>query len=569
MMRLASLVVFVLVAHQYCDGRRPYVDHPTCPRRQNTTESGRPCLRKCHDQHDCRATNRKCVCYGACGMTCVKLRKNKKRCRPAADVVNGNWEPVTSSPSSSGRHGYRVGSVIRYSCDEGFTLYGPVERRCVANGSWSDATPACVPITEISGAWSSASTKRCPKPPVVAYGRHNASAGRRSFPLGTRLVYRCRRGYSMAGSFRVICVDEGRWTRPQITCTPIACKKLSAPEHGQILSEDDISRFGSNVTFTCDRGYELSGSVTRTCLPNGTWDGSPALCKRMHCVRPSPFPHGYIDGDKNPMVGSVIEFRCQRGMLFEGEHDNTCRPDGTWSKPIPKCWRPCVLPPVVNGSILQPADAAVGTTVDHGSTLQYECREGFHPGPATTTCCHNGTWLTMPLCSPAPCKGRPKKLTDGIVRYHRQEHGDHALYECNFGFSMVGSNYALCQYGEWTNPSGDERKCKPNRCDYPGNITNGRVLLVGHMGKYEYRRYVQPVSHNDHIQFECDKHFRLVGASGSTCVNGQWSPPQLPVCRSRRHRHLYYVRHPNDRSVGTLRRASLQSPRRRPFWATV
>ena len=26
-------------------------------------------------------------------------------------------------------------------------------------------------------------------------------------------------------------------------------------------------------------------------------------------------------------------------------------------------------------------------------------------------------------------------------------------------------------------------------CDYPGNITHGRVLLVGHMGKYEYRQY--------------------------------------------------------------------------------
>jgi len=59
-----------------------------------------------------------------------------------------------------------------------------------------------------------------------------------------------------------------------------------------------------------------------------------------------------------------------------------------------------VLPPVTNGSIVKPSDAAAGTTLKHGSTLQYDCGEGFHAGTATTTCCHNGTWLTTPVCLP-------------------------------------------------------------------------------------------------------------------------------------------------------------------------
>jgi len=67
--------------------------------------------------------------------------------------------------------------------------------------------------------WSSTSSKKCQSPPVVRHGRHNASAARSSFPLGTQLVYRCRRGYSMGGPFRVICVDEGRWDGPEITCS--------------------------------------------------------------------------------------------------------------------------------------------------------------------------------------------------------------------------------------------------------------------------------------------------------------------------------------------------------------
>ena len=90
-------------------------------------------------------------------------------------------------------------------------------------------------IIEISS-WSSTSGKRCPRPPVVPYGRHNASAGRTSFPLGTQLVYRCRRGYSMEGPFRVICVDEGRWADPQITCTRNYLRLLISTSRGFLIS---------------------------------------------------------------------------------------------------------------------------------------------------------------------------------------------------------------------------------------------------------------------------------------------------------------------------------------------
>jgi len=75
----------------------------------------------------------------------------KKRCRPVSGIENGSWELVTSSTSSSsssssssGRRAYsRLGSIVRYSCDEGYTLYGPVERVCQANGTWTDTTPIC------------------------------------------------------------------------------------------------------------------------------------------------------------------------------------------------------------------------------------------------------------------------------------------------------------------------------------------------------------------------------------------------------------------------------------------
>ena len=38
---------------------------------------------------------------------------------------------------------------------------------------------------------------------------------------------------------------------------------------------------GHTVNSTCNTGYELSGSATRTCQSNGLWSGSSATCPRM------------------------------------------------------------------------------------------------------------------------------------------------------------------------------------------------------------------------------------------------------------------------------------------------
>ena len=66
-------------------------------------------------------------------------------------------------------------------------------------------------------------------------------------------------------------------------------------------------------------------------------------------------------------------------------------------------------------------------------------------------------------------------------------------------------------------------------CKFPGSIPDGRVLLVGNMGLYDYRNYVTKVANNRQIKYECDKGFALVeGPQGKTCVRGEWSPKRDP-----------------------------------------
>jgi hypothetical protein len=66
-------------------------------------------------------------------------------------------------------------------------------------------------------------------------------------------------------------------------------------------------------------------------------------------------------------------------------------------------------------------------------------------------------------------------------------------------------------------------------CPFPGYIENGRVMLVGNMGVYDYRPYVRKVTNNKQIMYECNRGYVLAdGPPGATCIGGRWSPKQLP-----------------------------------------
>ena len=40
-------------------------------------------------------------------------------------------------------------------------------------------------------------------------------------------------------------------------------------------------------------------------------------------------------------------------------------------------------------------------------------------------------------------------------------------------------------------------------------MTHGKVLLVGHMGLYDYRPYVKRITNNRQILFDCDRGYNL------------------------------------------------------------
>ena len=69
-----------------------------------------------------------------------------------------------------------------------------------------------------------------------------------------------------------------------IIIVDIRCDDLPSLVNGEIMSCSSdrvgVGYEGDTCSFTCNTGYELTGSDTRTCQSNGSWSGSDVTCNR-------------------------------------------------------------------------------------------------------------------------------------------------------------------------------------------------------------------------------------------------------------------------------------------------
>ena len=65
--------------------------------------------------------------------------------------------------------------------------------------------------------------------------------------------------------------------------TDIRCDILSTPPSGGMSCSSGrvgVGYGGDTCSFTCNTGYELTGSDTRTCQSDGSWSGNDSACER-------------------------------------------------------------------------------------------------------------------------------------------------------------------------------------------------------------------------------------------------------------------------------------------------
>ena len=60
-----------------------------------------------------------------------------------------------------------------------------------------------------------------------------------------------------------------------------ACPLLTGPNNGAIncsLGDDGVPSYDDTCSFTCNTGYNLTGSDTRVCQNDGNWSGKETMC---------------------------------------------------------------------------------------------------------------------------------------------------------------------------------------------------------------------------------------------------------------------------------------------------
>ncbi|NWV14589.1 DAF factor, partial [Ptilonorhynchus violaceus] len=116
------------------------------------------------------------------------------------------------------------------------------------------------------------------------------------FPEGSTVEYECRPGYSqlLGMSPTITCLRNQTWSAALEFCKRKQCHSPENPANGSVVVLTDLL-FGSNISYTCDKGYKLVGGSQRTCEVSGTrvsWSGDPPVCQQLGCPAPPSIANG-------------------------------------------------------------------------------------------------------------------------------------------------------------------------------------------------------------------------------------------------------------------------------------
>jgi len=86
-----------------------------------------------------------------------------------------------------------------------------------------------------------------------------------------------------------------------------------------------LQRYEDQCSFSCDPGYELTGSSTRQCLSNGSWSGADVTCYILHCNNViNTIGNSVLVDDCSSEFGSVCSLGCETGYRPFGNNMFTC-----------------------------------------------------------------------------------------------------------------------------------------------------------------------------------------------------------------------------------------------------
>ncbi|CAH0560178.1 unnamed protein product [Brassicogethes aeneus] len=164
--------------------------------------------------------------------------------------------------------------------------------------------------------------------------------------LNSACGIRCEVGYTLVGKSIRLCQGNATWSGKTPSCEIKVCKTLPPPKNGSMeCSHSDLELsdevndlpVDTTCTFTCGKGFNLKGSIERTCLPWARWDGLVTLCKPIKCSKLSSIKFATFEPNSCSLgkqdYGKNCTVICREGFKLKGPSDRVCKgKQGVWSR---------------------------------------------------------------------------------------------------------------------------------------------------------------------------------------------------------------------------------------------
>ncbi|XP_052245376.1 CUB and sushi domain-containing protein 3-like isoform X2 [Dreissena polymorpha] len=310
------------------------------------------------------------------GLPTTSKAETVLKCLNMIELVNGN---VTITAD---------GKLANYTCHDGYRLNGSEIRTCV-NSTWSGYDPSClknciIPLAPANGnvsfsALNTNATFTC-IPGFFLYGssqitcgdgkwsaaiptcsRKDSTNGTTTYSETTTTTYNETETTASSTIYTETITTEDRPTSAQSVITPttsvspketstsigplsttatLDCGNLTAPGNGSLIQNGSL--YESVVDYTCNNGYYIVGTRTRTCLDSGRWSGQTPTCARVAVSTCTCKNDTDIWGVAwyESLCGQTQRSQCPKGS--SGNYTRQCGSEGVWVNLTNTCIREAI-----------------------------------------------------------------------------------------------------------------------------------------------------------------------------------------------------------------------------------
>lgn len=354
------------------------------------------------------------------------------------------------------------------------------------------------------------------------------------YAKGDTVRVHCKVGFR--GFFKLICTEDG-WHKHGDNCSPVSCGHPGDVQFADfsLVSGDDYV-FGSQVQYTCHRGYQMTSiTSTRDCLQGG-WDGHLPVCEPISCQPLTVSDNVMVNGDiDQPTTGSVLQFSCRdRSYILDGPAQIFCDESGQWSDKEPSCKIiSCSEPPLNHFRITNKKDV-----YREGDVLNYICDENYTKRDGRPARCEktgqSAQWVPTPQCEPITCKvsadppsGTTYNPRDRLIFTP----GESLTVTCGENKWVKSTELQTAQLvckntgrtGSWDfNPV-----CQPVKC-----LKDDSLVSRWEGGSYYSYHYRTSADIDEILWYQCRGGFEAVDRdSRARCTRRGWEPK--PLCKER------------------------------------